>query len=535
MTTGPAAAANDAALAEVPGGLAGIPETDERGAVGDATLVASATYVSQALLFVAGLIQKALLGPVGAGFWALMQSFWEFFSILTLGASAGTGRQIPLRRGRGDFAGAAQAAATGTSFALVTMVVGGLGIALFSLLLGGGWDIEIQIGLIVLGLIAPLRMLENAHLMVFSATRRFRAVGLATVVKGAVALTLQTAAVVAFGFWGMFVGVVATSILVLAMFRRMGLTGFDRPAFAWGIDRGMLWELISYGAPMLVWGQLWLLFTGIDNLLVAAWIGIEDLGYYALAVSVTSYVLHLPRSIGATLAPRMAEEYGRTGDLSSLRGYAVNVQRIMSYLLAPLFIAAIFFGLPVLIHHALPAFEASIPVVHVMAAGSFFISLTNMPVKAMITAGRRKPMILLLLPCLALNVGGNYLAIQVLDEGIIGAAVATSISYLIVFFATGAYGLSGVIGRRAAGIHLVELALGAGYAIGVLWGIEVLIGSTEYALVPEAGIALAKMALALFAFAPLFIISQRLDQGPARLLALVRSGVERVRTRRRSA
>jgi O-antigen/teichoic acid export membrane protein len=514
-----------------PGGLAGLPETDDRGAVGDAALMTSATYVSQALLFVAGLIQKGLLGPVGAGFWALMQSFWELFSILTLGASAGTGRQIPLRRGREDFAGAAEAARTGISFGIAAMAVGGLAISLVALVFGGGWDTEIQIGLIVLGLMAPLRMLENAHMLVYSATRRFRAVAFGTVLKGVVALTVQTVAVVAFGFWGMFVGVGVTSILALAMWRRMGLTGLRRPAFTVGVDRQMLRELISYGAPMLVWGQLWLLFMGIDNLLVAAWISVEDLGYYALAVSVTTYVLHMPRSIGATLAPRMAEDYGRSGELADLRGYAVNVQRLLSYLLVPLFIAAVFFGLPVLIHHALPEFIPAIPVVHVMAAGSFFISLTNMPVKAMITAGRRKPLILLLLPCLAVNVGGNYLAIQVLEEGIIGAAVATSLSYLIVFFVTGTYGLSGIIGRRETVGHLVEMALGAAYAIAVLWGVEQLIGPGEGSLLHETAIALLKFALAIVAMLPLLIRSQRLDRGPARLLEMFRVGLKRVRGR----
>jgi O-antigen/teichoic acid export membrane protein len=497
--------------------------------MGDATIVASATYVAQGMLFVAGLIQKGLLGPVGAGFWALMQSFWGFFSILTLGASAGTGRQIPLRRGRSDFEGAAQAASTGTSFAILAMATGGLAVAAVALVFGGGWATELRIGLIVLGLIAPLRMLENAHLLVFSATRRFRAVALATVVQGVVALTAQTLAVLLFGFWGMFVGVVITAIVALAIWSRMGLTGLHRPAFTWGVDRKMLRELIAYGAPMLVWGQLWLLFMGIDNLLVAAWINVENLGYYALAVSVTTYVLHMPRSIGVALAPRMAEAFGRTGDVADLRGYAVTAQRLLSYMLVPLFIAAIFFGLPVLIRHALPEFSPAITVVQVMAAGSFFISLTNMPVKAMITIGSRLPLILLILPCLAVNVGGNYVAIQVLDEGIIGAATATSLSYLVVFWLTGAYGLSRIIGRSETVLHLAEMTLGAAYAIGVLWAVEALVGPGEGSLPFEVAVALLKFALASLAMLPLLIRSQRLDRGPARLLELVRTGVVRAR------
>ncbi len=510
-------------------GLAGKPETDDRGAVGDATIVASATYVSQAMLFVAGLIQKGLLGPVGAGYWALMQSFWEFFSILTLGASAGTGRQIPLRRGRGDYAGAAQAAGTGTTFAILAMGVGGLAIAAFALVFGSGWASEVQIGVIILGLIAPLRMVENAHVLVYSATRRFRAVALWTVLKGVVALTAQTLAVVLFGFWGMFVGVVVTSIAALVLWSRMGLTGRGRAAFSFEIDRAMLRELIAYGAPMLVWGQLWAVFMGIDNLLVAAWINVENLGYYALAVSVTAYVLLMPRSIGTALAPRMAEDFGRTGEVAELRRYAVNVQRLLSYMLVPLFITAVFFGLPVLIRHALPEFTPAITVVQVMAAGSFFVSLTNMPVKAMITAGRRRPLILLLIPCLAVNVIGNYVAIEVLDEGIVGAAVATSLSYLVVFGLTGAYGLSRILGPKETALHLAEMTLAAAYVIAVLWGVEAWIGPGDGSLPFEVGVAVLKFGLAILAMVPLLVRSQRLDRGPARLLELLRAGTVRAR------
>ena len=60
---------------------------------------------------------------------------------------------------------------------------------------------------------------------------------------------------------------------------------------------------MSFGFPIMLQGQIWLLFMSIDNLIVAGFISVKDLGYYALAVSVTGYVLHMPRSIGAALFP----------------------------------------------------------------------------------------------------------------------------------------------------------------------------------------------------------------------------------------
>src|SRR3989442_457163 len=99
-------------------GLAGQPDQEVRSATSDAAAFAGATYGAQALLFVAGFVQKGIIGPVGTGYWSLMQTFWVFLTIAPLGAMQGSTRQIPARRGRGDYVGAAAVAATGNSFSL---------------------------------------------------------------------------------------------------------------------------------------------------------------------------------------------------------------------------------------------------------------------------------------------------------------------------------------------------------------------------------------------------------------------------------
>ena len=59
--------------------LSGAPEREGAAAQPRTpALFTAATYVAQVLMFVAGLLQKGLLGPVGAGYWALMQSFWVY-------------------------------------------------------------------------------------------------------------------------------------------------------------------------------------------------------------------------------------------------------------------------------------------------------------------------------------------------------------------------------------------------------------------------------------------------------------------------
>ena len=459
--------------------LAGSPNARLRSATSDAALFTASTYAAQALTFVAGLLQKGLLGPLGAGYWALMQSFWTYLAIAPMGTMAGTGRQIPAYRGRGDYEGAADLANSGSSFSVLAVGIAGAVLAAVAAIAGGGWPDEIRWGLVLLGVTGPLRLFSDSHKSIIQATKRFDAASITTVVEAAGVLTLQTAAVLLFGFYGMFVGIVLSIALMYAVWRRLGLTTWRRPAFAWRINRRRVRELMSYGFPLAIQGQVWILFMSVDNLIVAGFLSVKDLGYYALGVSVSGYVLHLPRSIGAALFPRMTEKFGETNDINSIRHFVVDTQRVLAYMLVPLFLGAAFYLVPVLITHALPEFEPAIPVVHIIVAASFLIALWGMPLKLLNAAGYRWGITALALFCLAANAGANYVAVAVLDWGLEGAAGATALSYLVTFLLITTYSLSRAFTPRQVAGHIGELLLVWAYVLGLVWGIEVLVGSGD--------------------------------------------------------
>ncbi|HEY1537974.1 MAG TPA: oligosaccharide flippase family protein [Solirubrobacteraceae bacterium] len=531
LAEGEVAAAPDAESglgAEVPG-LAGSRDRNERSAMGDVSVIAGSTYVAQVFNFLAGLVQKGLLGPVGTGFWALMQSFWQLSKVAQLGVFDGTSRQVPIHRGRKDYAAAAAAADTGFSFSLLALAVLGVLLATFSLAFGAGWAPQMRWGLVLLGVTGPLRLLADAHMNLLQETRRFGAASAATVLQAAIGLTLQTALVAAFGFYGMFAGAVAASVGALWLYARMGLTGFRRPAFRLRIDWMRMRELIAYGFPFMAFGQIWLMFMGIDNLIVAGFIDVKSLGYYAMAVSVTDYILNLPRSIGQALFPRMAERFGETGEVNSFAHYAIDAQRLLAYMVVPVFVAGAYFLMPVLIRHVLPAYRPAIPVVHVMVAGSFVMALCNLPIKAMLTAGKRLALILIVGGCLGVNALANYLAVAVWHGGIEGAAVATVFSYFVVFVATSGYALDMMIGRRTTVAHIAELLVATGYVCGLLWLIEALVGAGAGALVPDALVGLLKLALFMVALTPCLVLAEKRVQGMSRLRDGLRKLVARLR------
>jgi len=523
----PPVAARPAGAADLPG-LAGAVAGKQRSAPDDVSVIAGAAYLVQVINFFAGLVQKAILGPVGLGYWALMQSFWQISKAAQLGAFDGTSRQIPFYRGRGDYESAAAVSDTGFCFSLIAVSIVGVCMATAALAFGSDWAPELQYGLLLLGLTAPLRLLSDCHLVLLHATRRFRPASTALILQALTGLTLQTLLVALFGFYGMFAGAVAVSIGTLAYLAHKGLAGFRRPAFGWHLDRTKVRELMAYGFPYMVFSQIWLLFMGIDNLIIAGFIDVKSLGYYALAVSVTSYILHLPRSISQALFPRMAERFGKTGDVTSLAPYAVDAQRMLAYMLVPIFVAGAFFFFPLVIRHALPEFRPGIEVVHIMVAGTFVMALCNLPIKAMLTAGRQRVLIVLVTICLAVNAAANYVAVAVLDRGIEGAAVATVFSYFVVFVLTSGYALSIMIGRRAMLAQIAVMLTVAVYVAAALWSIELLVGSGEGPFIPDALTATVKLALFGVLLTPWLVLAEKRVRGLSRMRDFARAGLHKL-------
>ncbi len=494
-------------------GLAADPTQDDRTGLQDAAVFTAASYAAQALLFLAGLIQKALLGPLGAGYWSLMQTFWTFLTIAPLGAFHGASRQIPAHRGRGDYAAAGAAANTGSSFSIAAITVVGVTLAVVALVFGGGWANELRWGLVILGLTAPLRLLSNAHEVVLQATKRFRTVSASEIARAGVVLTAQSACVALFGFYGMFLGLMLSLVVMFVVWGRSGAIGLGRPAFKLEIQRGRVRELIAFGAPIMMSGQIWTLFLAVDSLIVASFLGVESLGYYSLALSVTAYILLLPKSVGAALFPRMAERFGKSQDIASIRHYATDVQRLLAYMLLPLATAAVFFLVPFLIRHALPEFVPAIPVVRVIAAATFLLALMNMPIKLLITAGYRWSLTAVMAACMAVNAALNVVAVAVLDLGLDGAAAATAASYAIAFLVTSSFGLGKALPGSAVVAHLGELCLIFLYTVAAMWGTEFLLGEAARGVGYDLLLALAKLSFFAVLVSPLIFLAQRRFQG----------------------
>lgn len=481
----------------------------ERDAASDAAALAVGVYASQLLLFVAGLVQKGLLGPRNLGFWTLLGAVWSIFALASLGVSAGATRQIPIYRAQGKFGDAAEVADTSGTFVALVFALVGVIVAVGALFAGGGWPAELRYGLVILGVLAPLRTITDFHQVIYQAIRRFDALSIGLLVNGAATLALQTGLVVAFGYWGMWLGLLVVSLSTLAVWRMMSLTGPSTAAFRLRVVKSRVRELAGVGFPILIYSQIWILFFSVDTFLVASMLDVRRLGFYALAISVNSYVLFLPKVVSTALFPRMQEAYAQERAISSIRRYSLDVPRVLAWVLLPAALGAVFYLLPVIIRHALPAFTPAIPATRVMVAGAFFLAYVEMSIELMITAGNRWLVAGLMLGCLGINGIANWIALGPFGAGILGAAIATSVSYAIFCGIITGVGVWATMGRRTA---VTQLAIGFGtfaWIGAALWGVEALAGGANPSLGIDVLRAVGDLGLFGLLVAPLFVLGQR--------------------------
>jgi O-antigen/teichoic acid export membrane protein len=489
-------------------GLAATSRKAAGGIAGDTATLALGFYVCQFCLVIAGFIQKRLLGPQATGYWTLIGTFWVFMSLASLGAVAGTIREVPNYRGRDDYEAAAEAADTGATFGVAAYALAGLIVIGVALAFGASWSPQLRWGVVLLGLLAPLRALVDVHYDLIRLVRRFDILAASLVLTGLLTLSVQTALVYALGYYGMFAGLALLCVASLATWWWFGFAGIRRPAFRPRLVRRRLRELVLAGIPITLYSNIWILFISVDTLLVASLLSVKQVGYYSLAVSVNSYLLFLPRIVSSAIFPRMQETYGESEDAAAVRHYAWDVPRVLAFVFVPLMIAAAFFLLPVLVRAVLPAFVPGIPAMRVMVAGAIFLALVDMPIEFLITVNARWLATALIVGCLALNAGLNLVALLGFDGGIRGAAIATASSYLVLWLVMTVVALRRVYTARLVAVQIATLLAVSAQLLGLLWLLERLVGTSDRGSV-DLALGLAKVALALALMTPWFVYAER--------------------------
>lgn len=254
-----------------------------------------------------------------------------YFAFIPIGVFNGLRRNIAFYNGQKDSEKAERQAATSMFIAHVTALIGtivAIGVLIYNLILNES-DLTIFCSI---GLLINLLMFGyNTHYTaLFSGYKKFKELGNVNLANN-IATVVGALFPIFMGVYGLVVKSIITNISVLIVRVCMGKRGmFKKAAFNLAEYR----DLVLCGFPIMLSGYINSLLVVADRSVVAAFLGTENLGYYALSAYFLTAIVIIPQSISLVLYPKASEAYGRTGQAGYLRRYMlisifVNVLAIL--------------------------------------------------------------------------------------------------------------------------------------------------------------------------------------------------------------
>lgn len=397
-----------------------------RGAVlGDALLTSGASVVATGVAGLTSIVIARELGPEGRGSWAVVTSIASLTStIIPLGLPIAVGYGIT-RTKSGDRARLVQAGARGAVAAAV--VAAGVALAAAAIANPGGIGV---LTIVLSGAMAAALVLHHfgQQAVLTGVTLAWYAVVqltpvvlmLVAVVAVAVAgsLSLPTLAAIS----AVSAATAATVAAVGLARRRLSPTGRIVPGAR--ETARLLRPYLSFALMTFATLSLTQVVHRVDVLIVAGYLGERQAGLYAVATQVGDVLLVVPAALGAVMFRRGATDvHGHWEDalhtLAWTAAFAVAIAIAVGTVAVPL--VRMLFG---------PDYEGSVEPLRWLLPGIVVLGVQSVVSSYVASRGRPAAVLVAWLTAAVFGILADFFVVP--RHGIVGAAVVSSASYLLV-------------------------------------------------------------------------------------------------------
>lgn len=427
-------------------------------------MVSVTTGLAQALSFATTFVFAAFLMPSALGVLRLVQIGATYANFGHLGALSAMGREVPIARGAAAPAqvlrvrDAAWTTGLLSVAALSTLVAVGLSLVPGVRVEGlDSWDLVLAVLLVLVWYCWEFQ--KNW----LSASGRFRLRGWIELGFG---VALVACAFLFVPVWGL-----SGAILTFIVARLIGIVGAAALAewpFHPRFERAEACRLIRVGLPITGNSFVRYVFTTVDSLVAAAFLGTNELGYYVIASIGFSALEVLPSSLAVILGTRMAETRGRCGLEAAKRYIAVQVERPTVLLCETTQImgTVLFFVGPWLVSTWLPRYAPGIPSFQVLATTHCFVTLRLLSGAALNVIDHQATFLRLQILGVLVSLAASS-AVLAAGYGLVGLAVASSTVSAATGFVLMFFSLRHIYGDSAPATRYC-LRLGATLLAGLL-------------------------------------------------------------------
>jgi O-antigen/teichoic acid export membrane protein len=333
-------------------------------------------------------------------------------------------------------------------------------IAVTILALAGNWEGHVRDGLFTVAVIILTLWYQRFLIQFLQARQNFTPIARANYIRATNALVVGAPLIYFFSIHGIYwTALIGEAILILYL-RRHCRERIAYP-FEWPVYR----SLTVQGFPIMVFDIASNLARTADRFLIAAMLGTEQLGFYALAAFVFTALLEVPGAAREVLEPRMMQESVTLSPDDLLEAYFFRPLLNTAFYI-PLLIGPVVFAAP-FIELVLPRYAAGILPAQILAIGGYFLAISFVARGVIVANGWQVKALIPVFAATAVNAVLAVLAMQ-MDFGIAGVAVASSVSYALLLGL-----LIGFIKKRHSG----EKAPWARYSVATILPFILLVGT----------------------------------------------------------
>ena len=293
---------------------------------------ASSIWLSVAQM-ISGVAIVHYVSPREMGLWASVNLAVTYAFIVLAGVQNGLSRELPYYIGANKQRVAERLAATTLSYTAggcALAVAGGIGsMAFFS---WKGADPKLILAIGAVSLLIAFKFYQNYLFVTFRSKNTF--IELARVQMWQGASMLLALPLLFLGYDGLLLRFVLVGGLAVYLMHRV------RPmivAPAWNADSFRL--LIKTGVPIFVTDYTTNFAATLGTVALIKFGGLEQVGFYALALSASSAFSIIPQSLAHYIYPRMSHHYGRTNNPGVLWSMAWRTNLILLAAMIPMALA----------------------------------------------------------------------------------------------------------------------------------------------------------------------------------------------------
>lgn len=444
----------------------------------------SSIVFRQLLGVVNAYLKPLLLTPQLYGLWNLLNTVLAYSPLTHLGSRSAMRYRIPVNEGRGDEAAncTLMSAAFYGSMFITGMAASGLAMAALVLDLGRAS----RMGLMVIALVIALEWYAGFRIALLKGRSCFQPITRINYIKALSASILNVVLILCFGIYGLFAALCLTQIIVLCYLRK------HAEPLQLGLFRlKVFFQLVREGFPIIAFSMGGILIRSLDRIIITAWLGLEQLGYYGISIMAMNFFMNIPDASREVVEPKLMRDLQVRSEKACLRDYVERPLLATAYGL-PLLLGPTILLMPTAVQLLLPRYIQGVLPAQILISGSLFLALTLVLRGIIIARGLQVRATGIMFASVATNAALSCTFIW-LGWGITGVALASGCSFLCLFIT-----LFFFVRRREANLLNISLAsLAPSLTLTVAAAILVYFFTKHFAITPLVTGPVATIALLL--------------------------------------